>query len=531
MSAVVLDLVITGLVAAVAIVVGWWIRGSGAGRMATSDGATDEDVEAELARARRMIPVLQDLAVRISTDVDAHSHRVEEINRDLTSEHDDQASVVVDAVANLLESNREMQQQLASAKDKLQEQAREVKSHAQAARTDALTQLANRRAFDDELARGEAQFRAGGATTSLVMIDVDHFKRFNDTHGHQAGDEVLQGVARVLRQSLREADFVARYGGEEFAIIQPGGLTAENEAHVEKVREAIEKARFRFGDANLQVTASFGLAQLNAGEDIASLIQRSDTALYAAKQAGRNRVCVHDGRLTRPLCKAKVVDTSADQSVNVAVPPKASEAAPSVRPESTKLAPKRSPSRNEQHWPAEAAKVPDDRICNRTAFCNALGRQLSDWKHDGPTPCVLLVQVDDYPGIISRHGHRAGNPVLDVTARFLVAALREMDIIADYDLATYAILLPDTERSQMVMIAERLRKGIAAFTLRRDEGPLRFTVSVGGSEPVAGDSIQTHLQRIEGALRKLAAAGGNDGNYYDGTSFQPAGQVLEMEVS
>ena len=89
-------------------------------------------------------------------------------------------------------------------------------------RTDALTLLANRRAFDDELAKRCAEFRRQGRTFSLTIVDVDRFKNFNDTYGHRAGDEVLRNVAKVLRRKMRETDIVARYGGEEFAIIHPG---------------------------------------------------------------------------------------------------------------------------------------------------------------------------------------------------------------------------------------------------------------------------------------------------------------------
>src|SRR6185295_20304286 len=93
--------------------------------------------------------------------------------------------------------------------------------HAADARTDALTRLANRRAFDDELERRFNEWKRLRVPYTLLMADVDHFKKFNDTHGHQAGDEVLKGVAKTLKDTMREMDFVARYGGEEFAAVLP----------------------------------------------------------------------------------------------------------------------------------------------------------------------------------------------------------------------------------------------------------------------------------------------------------------------
>src|SRR5439155_11482685 len=109
--------------------------------------------------------------------------------------------------------------ELDSAEERLQSQALQMESHACEARTDALTQVANRRALDDELTRCLIDFQRRQTPTTLMLLDVDHFKRFNDTHGHQAGDDALQGVARLVRQAVGEAGFVARYGGEEFAVV------------------------------------------------------------------------------------------------------------------------------------------------------------------------------------------------------------------------------------------------------------------------------------------------------------------------
>src|SRR6185503_7619557 len=106
-------------------------------------------------------------------------------------------------------------------------------------RTDALTGLANRRAFDDELNRRFAEWQRRKTMFSLLILDVDHFKKFNDTHGHQAGDAVLTGVAATLRQTFREMDLVARYGGEEFAAILPVTNLTEALRAAERARAAI----------------------------------------------------------------------------------------------------------------------------------------------------------------------------------------------------------------------------------------------------------------------------------------------------
>lgn len=150
---------------------------------------------------------------------------------------------------------------------------------------DGLTGIANRRRFDAFLEQSVARARARGLPLGLAMIDVDHFKRYNDSHGHQAGDDVLRGVARVLADSVRGDTLVARYGGEEFAIVVPGcGLAG--------MRELAERLRARIEATLGSVTASIGICAADATTTLApaELLARADGLLYRAKEAGRNRV-------------------------------------------------------------------------------------------------------------------------------------------------------------------------------------------------------------------------------------------------
>jgi len=154
------------------------------------------------------------------------------------------------------------------------------------AETDPLTGLANRRTFDKVLERELSRARRGGGELSLVMIDLDHFKAFNDTHGHPAGDELIRQVARALVRSARLYDTVARYGGEEFAVILPATSWEDSTSAATRLRIAVARVR-----APSPVTASAGVATFPTGASgAATLIKAADEALYRSKRSGRNRV-------------------------------------------------------------------------------------------------------------------------------------------------------------------------------------------------------------------------------------------------
>ena len=171
------------------------------------------------------------------------------------------------------------------------ETAWEIEEEWRRARTDELTGLYNRRHFDEQLARIVADSLAHGSPASLVVADVDHFKRVNDTYGHEAGDAVLKAVARVFLDCLRAEDVCARYGGEEIAILLPETSVVRAQEVAERVRTAIAGKPVQHGDRMITVTASFGVAgypESTALRD--ALFPAADKALYEAKHAGRNRV-------------------------------------------------------------------------------------------------------------------------------------------------------------------------------------------------------------------------------------------------
>jgi diguanylate cyclase (GGDEF)-like protein len=152
--------------------------------------------------------------------------------------------------------------------------------------TDSLTGLANRRTFQKVLEQELSRAARNGDQVTLMMLDVDHFKKFNDEHGHQAGDEVLTLVAKALRDASRDFDTPARYGGEEFAIILPSCSPKESLPVAERLRTLVGHI-----ETVAPVTASAGVATFpNHASDLTSLIKAADEALYESKRAGRDRI-------------------------------------------------------------------------------------------------------------------------------------------------------------------------------------------------------------------------------------------------
>jgi len=155
---------------------------------------------------------------------------------------------------------------------------------------DDLTGVYNRRHLMELLEHEYHRISRGGAHFSVAMLDIDHFKSVNDTHGHLTGDEVLKAVSDVIRNSLRSADFCGRYGGEEFLLVMTQTNINGALLCAERIRSTIEQSRFTSLGPNFKVTVSLGVTEFTGKEDIPTMIARADKALYHAKESGRNRV-------------------------------------------------------------------------------------------------------------------------------------------------------------------------------------------------------------------------------------------------
>lgn len=187
--------------------------------------------------------------------------------------------------------SKEVEGSLHNMASELTELRAQVERLSKDSRTDALTRVANRRAFDESLKKMVKEVEVSGAPLSLILCDIDHFKIFNDTHGHLVGDQVLRFVAQEMEQCVKGRDMLARYGGEEFAILLPNTPLDGAMMLADSIRSIIEAQRIKNDkDETIdKVTISLGVAKYVSGEKLSDFVERADACLYASKANGRNQ--------------------------------------------------------------------------------------------------------------------------------------------------------------------------------------------------------------------------------------------------
>ena len=464
----------------IGLVCGWWLRGASPRYVRIHTRSDDA------ARTREVLERLRELTQNVAADVDKHKALMGRITDELHASEEHEPAAVLSAVGRLIQSNEKMQQQLDSAEQKLENQARLIVNHAVEARTDPLTSLANRRAFDKAMSDAYRSFIEGQSTTTIVMIDVDLFKSLNDNYGHQAGDAVLRGVARVLKENIPDEHLIARYGGEEFAIVFAHSRIEEVEQIAERARQAIGEHACDFEGLALHVTASAGIAQLTPGETLASMIGRADEALYTSKEAGRNCGHIHNG--TRIVAVGKSLARSALARIQKSAPA-----------------------------PYEAG------ISSPEVFSSDVRRRLSEWKGGGAPLCVLFVQIDELDVMRDQCGEENAEAALRAMALSLKAAMREMDHAARFDGETLSLLLPGCTIRGAVAVAERLRGATARCELPKRFNQRHFTISIGVAEAIEDENEDELIERVRSSL-SVARMHGQDCTYvHDGLDFHLVG--------
>lgn len=455
---------------------GWWLRGADPRYQRVRAQAADA------ARARDALERLRELTHNVASDVDKHKALMGRINKELSASDEGCTKSVLQAVDKLIQCNDRIQQQLDSAEDKLENQARQIDCRAAEAHTDPLTALANRRVFDKALNDAYRAFLDHNKPAVVMMLDVDHFKNLNDTHGHQAGDEVLRGIAGVLRDCVPEEHLVARYGGEEFAVIFFNRRLEDARRPAEDARAAIGQTRFDVEGIPLRVTTSGGIAQFTAGETTASLVGRADEALYVSKEKGRDCTHLHTGNA--------IVRFEIDQA-----------------------------HRQQDAAPPPPPQPYDVGISTPEVFSIDVRRRMAQWKSGGAPLCVLFVQIDDLKYIQEHHGEKNSSAVLRALTLTLKAAMREIDHAARFEGNALSLLLPGATLPGAVAVAERIRNAAAQCELPQRHPLRHFTVSVGVAQAREDESEGNLIERVRDSL-SVAHMHGQDCTYvHDGCDF------------
>jgi diguanylate cyclase len=263
-----------------------------------SPGASSERVERVGAQVADEIEQVIAMVEAAEGTASSYSANLADVSKRLgtTKDRAGVCSIVEGLVLSTKEmeaTNADLQVRLQAMWDEIARLRREIETIRNESLTDALTSLGNRKFLNSALQKSVAHAHAAKEPLTLLLADIDHFKKINDTYGHVVGDRVLQFVAKTLQSGLKDQNFAARYGGEEFAIVLPNTSMATAAGIADRLRQAVMKGELvkqTTGEKRSALTISIGVAVLHDGASAQSLIEAADVCLYAAKRSGRNCV-------------------------------------------------------------------------------------------------------------------------------------------------------------------------------------------------------------------------------------------------
>jgi len=302
----------TPVALAAVTVIGYMV---GRKRRSTQD-ANDNQARRELKRAQAVARELEKIADLIRRHLATHHASVVRFkNRVVTlgaAQSEGAWQELCQEAEGMLKPTFKLAAQLANAYDEIRQQSNHLMTFTEV-RTDPLTGVSNRRALDETLVSMFAMMNRYELPFSVVIFDIDHFKKINDDQGHLYGDSILKSVAKLLADNVRDTDVVTRYGGEEFVIVMPQTPVTGACIFTDRLRQQVEQ--------NLPLTLSGGVAAAVDGDGPQTLLSRADAALYSAKAAGRNRIFYHTGLEIRPTVEADAEPLPESQLDSQAMPP------------------------------------------------------------------------------------------------------------------------------------------------------------------------------------------------------------------
>jgi diguanylate cyclase (GGDEF)-like protein len=366
---------------------------------------------------------------------------------------------------------------------------------------DELTGTHNRRYLLGLIEKEKDRSDRSGHSFSLCLLDIDFFKRINDTYGHAAGDTVLRQFCHAVQQHVRATDSFGRYGGEEFLLMLPETPAVDALVLAERVRQAVEKLRCVDGGSEIALTVSIGVAEFRPGEQITQTVGRADEALYLAKSSGRNRVISHDA------CR----DAQLEAGRQLA------------------------PGANDMG--ASLARMLDGAQCdqltgllNRRLLRDRLRHAMDRANRNCRTVALLLLNINKFKEVNDAFGYEAGDAILARAAATIRGCLRDSDTVARWGGDEFVALLEDLgNESDAQAVAEKIldRFGEPIVVGGRD---CFVTLSVGiALYPAAQCDLDALLKRADVAMRCAKAWGENSVQLYSAGAALPPSERLALK--
>ncbi len=480
-------------------------------------------------KIRGITTQLHSLSERVLDNVCSHTERIKSFGDELTTSQAIDADTILDAVDKIISANQMMQSELETAQRQLAKQQEIIEQTTMQAKSDSLTGLANRRAVDEYLGK-TLESKKDDEHFGLLLMDIDHFKRFNDTYGHLTGDAVLSCFARLIQQSVKANAFPARYGGEEFVVVLRGENQQELVEQAAYIRKFVSEQTISHEDLELTITASAGLCMLRPGDNLSIAYERADEGLYKAKELGRNRgmwQSQEDWLQFPDNVEVPVLDQTSSTI------PNASEQSNKADSDATKLvenggasaetaAPTSKPNSVETTHDATVEEKSLDKDSDDIApayldlatFVEKVREHLNQLQQmDLPAACIMVEAI--IPGDESET-----RPSWQKVLGIVQTKVRGIDILCYFRPFTVCIFLPGCSAEASYERASEVKQLLLRSAIDWDLKAIPEKFSVAVSHVLEKEEVANMLNRIEAALDEAGHAKDEEIAIHDGANTQ-----------